>query len=307
MQEAIRTHAPTTPRAPGRPDEQLGAHVSIRGGVVRAPERGVAIGATAIQIFTKNPNQWREPDIDRATGRAFRQAYKRSGLNGLVAHDSYLINLASPDRDLRGRSIDSFVAELSRCHRLGISRLVSHPGNYIDDCDAGLDRNAEGCTTALRRAPGQVTVLWETTAGSGTALGRTFEELAALRNRIPTSLRHRVAICADTCHLFAAGYDLVHLYDGVWEAFDRVIGLEHLHCLHLNDSQTPFGSHRDRHALIAEGTLGAEPFRRVMRDDRFVHVVKILETPKGDDEVTTDRRMLRRLRGYARAAARHHR
>ncbi len=307
MSNAKKHFAPRTTPARHRSEERLGAHVSIRGGIDLAPARGTAIGATAIQVFTKTPNQWRDPEIDRQTGHAFREAYQRCGLRGLVAHDSYLINLASPDEALRHRSIGSFVAELERCDRLGIPAVVSHPGNYIDERDAGLERNAEACTRALEQAESDVMVLFETTAGSGTALGRTFEELAALRDSIPTSLQSRIGFCADTCHLYAAGYDLVEAYDAVWERFDRIVGLEHLQCLHLNDSKTPFASHRDRHELIGDGSLGAEPFRRVMRDPRFVNVVKVLETPKGEDEVTNDRRMLRRLRAYARPMSRRHR
>lgn len=307
MPRVKQGHARVAPPVPEPPGERLGAHVSIRGGVALAPARGVAIGASAIQVFTKNPNQWRDPEIDRSTGRDFIEVYNRSGLNGLLAHDSYLINLASPDPALRDRSIASLVSELERCHQLGIAGVVSHPGNYIDDREAGLERNAEGCTTALERARSEVMVLFETTAGSGTALGRSFEELAALRRLVPQAHRHRIGFCADTCHLYAAGYDLVDDYDGVWQAFDAIIGLEHLHCLHLNDSKTPFASHRDRHELIAQGSLGPGPFRRIMRDPRFVDVVKILETPKGDDEVALDRRMLARLRGYARTGARRHR
>jgi deoxyribonuclease-4 len=150
-------------------------------------------------------------------------------------------------------------------------------------------------------------VLLETTAGSGTVLGRSFEELAELRRLVPEEHRHRIGFCADTCHLYSAGYDLVGDYEGVWQTFDAVIGLEHLHCLHLNDSKTPFASGRDRHELIGEGSLGPEPFRSVMRDPRFVNVIKILETPKGDDEVTLDRRALTRLRRYARSGHRRHR
>lgn len=307
MPRVKKEHPPELPPAPKRPDERLGAHVSIRGGVTLAPARGTAIGASAIQVFTKNPNQWRDPEIDRSTGLNFVEAYNRSGLNGLVGHDSYLINLASPDPALRDRSIDSFVAELERCQQLGIAGVVSHPGNYIDDREAGLVRNAEGCTTALERARSDVMVLFETTAGSGTALGRSFDELAELRRLVPEEHRHRIGFCADTCHLYSAGYDLVGDYDGVWQAFDTVIGLEHLHCLHLNDSKTPFASHRDRHELIGKGSLGPDPFRRVMLDPRFVNVIKILETPKGDDEITLDRRTLARLRGYARSGARRHR
>jgi len=142
-------------------------------------------------------------------------------------------------------------------------------------------------------------VYLETTAGTGTALGATFEELATLRELVADDVRHRIGFCADTCHLYSAGYDLRTDFDGVWTAWDRVIGLKHLRCLHLNDSKTPFASRKDRHELIAEGSLGPEPFRRIMTDPRFAQIPKLLETPKGDDEVTNDRQMLARLRGYA--------
>lgn len=282
--------------------ERLGAHVSVQGGVEKAPPRGKAIGATAIQVFTKTPSQWREPDISRESYAAFQRECERFQLSSIVAHDSYLINLASPDRTLSARSEASFVAELRRCEAFGIRFLVSHPGNYIDDRNAGLARNAAAYTRALRKVPGTVVLLLETTAGCGTALGSTFEELAMLRELIGEEVRHRVAFCADTCHLYSAGYDLVGDYDGVWKRWNRILGLKQLHCLHLNDSKTPFASCRDRHELIAEGSLGPGPFRRIMTDPRLVHTIKILETPKGDDGITADRKMLRRLRRYARGA-----
>ncbi len=278
----------------------LGAHVSTQGGVPTALGRALAIGASALQVFTKTPNQWREPVLGADVVEAFRRELGRSGIASIVSHDSYLINLASPDPALRKRSGASFCAELGRCEALGIPYVVSHPGNFIDERAAGLKRNAQAYTTCLRAVPGRVGVLLETTAGTGTALGSTFEELAELREAIGADVRDRVAFCADTCHLYSAGYDLVRDYDGVWRRWETTIGLAHLRCLHLNDSKTPFNSRRDRHELIAEGSLGAEPFRRIMRDGRFTGVMKILETPKGDDEVTQDRRMLRRLRAYAR-------
>jgi deoxyribonuclease-4 len=267
-----------------------------------APARGLAIGATAIQVFTKTPNQWREPPIDPETRVAFRRELRKAGVAVAISHDSYLINLASPDPTLKQRSIEAFRAELERCKALGIRYLVSHPGNYIDDRTAGLDRNAATCAQCLAAVPG-VMVLLETTAGTGTALGCTFEELADLRDRLPRRLRRRIGFCADTCHLHATGYDLIRDYDGVWDRWDRVIGLEHLYCLHLNDSKTPFNSRRDRHELIGEGTLGPEPFRRIMNDPRFERVIKIIETPKGGDQFVLDRKMLRRLRAYRRSSA----
>jgi deoxyribonuclease-4 len=288
-------------RAPG---DLLGAHVSTQGGVARAPARGVAIGATAIQIFTKTPNQWREPVLEDAAVAAFRAALASSGIRAVVSHDSYLINLASPDEALRDRSIAAFTGELTRCRALGIPWVVSHPGNYIDDRAAGLDRNARGYAECLAAVPGSVGVLIEGTAGAGTALGSTFEELRALRDALPAAVRRRVAFCLDTAHLQAVGYEVAAAPEGVWERFDREIGLDLLKCLHLNDSKAPAGSHRDRHQSIGEGTIGPEAFRSIMRNPRFARLIKIIETPKGDDPVRNDRRMLRRLRAYARATRR---
>ncbi len=270
-----------------------------------APARGSEIGATAIQVFTKTPNQWREPAIGAAEIERFRSELQRSQIRTVVSHDSYLINLASPDDTLRARSIACFKGELDRCRRLGIPFVVTHPGNYMDDRVAGLERNARAYEECLTDVPGPM-VLIETTAGSGTALGSSLDELAALRRKVPQRLRERIGFCADTCHLFAAGYDLVGDWSGVWREWEATVGLEHLRCLHLNDSMLPFGSRRDRHAWIGEGAMGPEPFRRVMRDRRFHDLPKIIETPKGDDPVRHDRRMLRRLRAYGggRAARR---
>lgn len=284
-----------------RAPDFLGAHVSSQGGVARAPERGRAIGANAIQLFTKTPSQWREPEMSAETARDFERALVRHGIAAAVSHDSYLINLASPDPVLRARSRASFVAELARAERLGLAYVVSHPGNFLDDRACGLARNARAYAECLTAVPGRVRVAIETTAGSGTALGSTFEELAELVDRMPARARSRIAFCADTCHLLAAGYDLVGDFDGVWRAFDRVLGMDRLAAIHLNDSKGALGSRRDRHALIGEGELGPTPFRRIMAEDRFRSVIKLIETPKGEDGVTNDRRMLRRLRAYARS------
>jgi deoxyribonuclease-4 len=279
--------------------ELLGAHVSAAGGVSKAPARGTEIGATAIQIFTNTPSQWREPRISEEEIARFKLELSNSSVRIVVSHSSYLINLASPDATQRARSINAFEQELRRCHHLGIRFVVTHPGNFIDDRDAGMERNAAAYAECLESVDG-TTVLIETTAGAGTALGATFEELAELRHLVPTRLQERVGFCADTCHLYSAGYDLVGDWDGVWARWNEIVGLEHLHCLHLNDSKNPFGSRRDRHEWIAEGTLGPQPFRRVMRDPRFRGIIKVVETPKGDDAVRQDRRMLRRLRAYGR-------
>jgi deoxyribonuclease IV len=285
------------------PDDLLGAHVSTQGGVMEAPARGIAIGATAIQVFTKTPNQWREPIVREADIAAFRAALVGSGIRAVVSHDSYLINLASPEEALHRRSVAAFTGELVRCRALGIPWVVSHPGNYIDDRAAGLARNARAYAECLAAVPGEVGVLIEGTAGAGTGLGSTFEELRALREALPDGVRARVGFCLDTAHLHAAGYDVATALDEVWERFDREVGLTHLKCLHLNDSKGAPGSHLDRHQWIGEGTIGPEPFRRIMRDPCLAPVIKIIETPKGDDPIRHDRRMLRRLRAYARAAS----
>jgi deoxyribonuclease IV len=282
------------------PDDLLGAHVSSQGGVSKAPARGTAIGATAIQVFTKTPSQWREPALGDAEIAAFRTALRQSGIRAVVSHDSYLINLASPDETLHDKSVAAFIGELTRCRALGIPWVVSHPGNYIDDRTAGLERNARAYAACLAAVPGDVGVLIEGTAGAGTALGSTFDELRALRDALPAPARARVAFCLDTAHLHAAGYDVAGAPDAVWEEADRTIGLALVKCLHLNDSRGGRGLRLDRHEWIGEGTIGAEPFRRIMRDPRFAPVIKIIETPKGDDTVRHDRRMLRRLRAYAR-------
>ena len=280
--------------------EYLGAHVSTAGGINRAPARGSAIGATAIQIFTKTPNQWREPDISDEVAEAFDTEMSASRINAVLSHDSYLINLASPDKHLRRRSIACFEGELERCARLGVPYVVTHPGNFMTDRERGLRRNADAYAECLERVEGPM-ILLETTAGTGTALGSTFEELAALREQLPSALHDRTGFCADTCHLYSAGYDLVGDWDEVWDEWDRTIGLEHLKCVHLNDSKTPFASHRDRHELIGEGSMGPSPFRRIMRDRRFRQVIKVIETPKGADPARSDRRMLRRLKAYAQS------
>ena len=280
-------------------DDLLGAHVSAAGGVPEAPPRAAAIRATALQLFTKMANRWAERECADDECSSFRERLGTTAVAATMAHDSYLINLASPDVALRARSIASFTAELRRCAALDLDYLVSHPGNYMDEREAGIARNAYAISEALAAAPGRTILCLETTAGSGTALGATFDELAAIIERIDPALRDRVGVCLDTCHVYSAGYDLVRDYDGVLQRFDDTLGLARLHVMHLNDSKTPFSSRRDRHELIAEGALGEAPFRRIMTDERLRAVPKVIETPKLEDATATDTRMLERLRGYA--------
>lgn len=277
------------------PDE-LGAHVSAAGGVRNAPARAATLDAAVLQLFTKQPSRWAEPVLSAEESAGFRESARLHGIRAAASHDSYLINLASPDSALRARSIVAFQAELSRCTELGIGSVVSHPGNATDgDRVSALARNAEAVQYALEGAR-DITVLLETTAGAGRVLGATFEELAALMLRIPASLQDRVGVCFDTCHVWAAGYDIRSRYDEVMLGFDDVIGVDRIGMFHLNDSLGGLGSHRDRHAHIGTGALGDEPFRRLLLDERFSHVPKLLETPKDDDAVAADRANLTRLR-----------
>lgn len=279
--------------------DELGAHVSAAGGTPNAPERAARLDAGVLQLFTKQPNRWAEPVLAPAIGQAFREARERHGVRCVVSHDSYLINLSSPDPSLWDRSLASFVAELKRCDVVGVDYLVTHPGNATDgDHEAGLARNAQGIGQALAAVPGHTRVLLELTAGSGTSVGGSFEGLAAIIDQLPPEAAARVGVCVDTCHAWAAGYEWLDDYDGVWDHFHDVLGLSRLELFHLNDSKHPKGSRKDRHASIGEGTIGEEPFRRIMKDQRFREVPKILETPKGDDDVTEDRRNLALLRSY---------
>lgn len=278
------------------PDE-LGAHVSAEGGVQLAPARAAAIDAAVLQLFTKQPSRWAEPKIDPSTAEAFVEAREINGITVAGAHDSYLINLSSPETRLWRMSQRSFAAELRRCATLGLDFMVTHPGNATDgDLEAGIERNARGVTESLEAVEGPTRVLLELTAGSGTSVGGTFENLRGILDGIPEDQRFRVGVCFDTCHAYSAGYDLVDDYDGVWSRFDEIIGIERLGLIHMNDSKHPLGSHKDRHETIGEGTLGTGPFARLMRDPRLRDVPKVLETPKGDDPVAADRANLELLR-----------
>lgn len=279
-------------------DEQLGAHVSAAGGVDNAPGRAADIGCVCLQLFTKQPSRWAEPVVDDVTAEAFGRERETHGIRTAVAHDSYLINLASPDASLWRRSLQSFESELRRSTRLGLDFIVTHPGNAIDgNLETGVARNAEGLTRALDAVAGPTMVLLELTAGSGTSIGATFENLAGIIARLPDPHAGRVGVCVDTCHAFAAGYDLAKDWHGVWTRFDGVLGLDRLRLFHVNDSKHPLGSRKDRHEHLGRGTLGVEPFRQLMNDPRFAEVPKLLETPKESDPLTFDVMNLDFLRG----------
>jgi len=280
--------------------DELGAHVSTAGGIHHAPGRAAEIGAGVFQVFTKQPSRWAEPLLDTGVVRDFQAAAARNGAWFTVSHDSYLINLASPDPALWRRSADCFRGELARAATLGLDAVVTHPGNATDgDPDSGIERNATAIAEALEVVAGP-RVLLELTAGTGTSVGGTLEELNRIMRLIPEPMNARVGVCFDTCHAWVGGLDLDADFAGVWMRADDTFGAHRIELFHLNDAKAPFGSRLDRHANIGEGTIGVEPFRRLMNTRRFDGVPKILETPKGDDGVTADRRnltLLRSLRG----------
>ncbi len=276
--------------------DELGAHVSVAGGVHNAPGRAADIGAVVCQVFTKQPNRWAEPSIPDDIAARYRTA--ATDLAFVASHDSYLINLASPQPDLWRRSTDCFVGELQRAAQLGLDAVVTHPGNATDgDRDSGIARNADGITEALEATPGGPRVLLELTAGAGTSVGGSFEELASIIAAVAEPHRDRLGVCFDTCHAWVAGMDLRDDFEGVWRRADDTFGVHRIELFHLNDAKTAFGSRHDRHDNIGEGTMGLAPFRQLMTAERFRTVPKILETPKGDDLVTADRRNLAVLRG----------
>ena len=280
---------------------RLGAHTSIAGGVSRAIDRAEKTGCEALQIFTKNSNQWRARPLAEAEVDAFRARADATGIRPIVAHASYLINLAAPDRVLRRRSVAALAEELQRADLLGLAGVVLHPGAYTTStAEDGLDRISEGITEAQAKQSGSSFLLLEHTAGQGTMLGHRFEQLRTVIDRLDD--RSRVGICLDTCHLVAAGYDIISDkgYAQVFEEFDAVLGLDRLKVFHLNDSKKPVGSRVDRHAHIGQGCIGTEPFRRLLRDGRFAALPMLLETPKAGgfkpSDVTADPLDLENLR-----------
>jgi deoxyribonuclease-4 len=276
----------------------LGAHVSVAGGLPKAFEHAEALGCDAVQIFVSNPNQWRGRELSDAEAAAFRAAHTASRVGPVVAHASYLINLAASDRVVLKRSRSALTAELARCARLGIEALVVHPGAHVGGGpEAGVKRVAASLNAVLRRVPQAPTrVLLENTAGQGSCLGCRLEELAAIRAR--TAQPRRVGFCLDTCHAFAAGY-AVHEkrgYGDFMAEVEEVLELANVRCFHLNDSARPFASRRDRHAHIGEGAIGLAPFTRFLRDPRLAGMPMLLETEPGL-RLEAHRRDLEKLRG----------
>jgi deoxyribonuclease-4 len=256
--------------------------MSVAGGLPRAVERAIVHRCEAFQIFSKNANQWRGRDVPAAEVREFRAKVKAARLHPVVSHASYLINLASTSRPLRQQSLAAMGDELDRAEALGLLGVVLHPGCYTAGSEAtGLDLIADGLVELLGARRRQRTmVILEHTAGQGTALGATFEQIAYIITRMKG--HHRVGVCLDTCHLLASGYDIVSPegYDGTFKSFERLIGLDRLQVFHLNDSKRPLASRVDRHEHIGQGCIGLEPFRRLVNDRRFRRLPMLLETPK---------------------------
>jgi deoxyribonuclease-4 len=286
---------------------RLGAHVSVAGGLPRAVARAVVHQCDAIQIFAKNANQWRGRQLPADEIDAFRAAVRQAGIAPVVSHASYLINLASRARALRQQSIDAMADEMERARALGLFGVVLHPGSYTDgDETSGIDLIAEALTGLLgAQKPHQgPMILLEQTAGQGTSIGARFEQLAGIITRM--NFDARVGVCLDTCHLFAAGYDLrsAAAYAQTFDQFDGVIGFERLKVFHLNDSKKPLGSRIDRHEHIGDGHLGLAAFERLLNDPRFSDMPMLLETAKAHDGRPTgpvevdryDERNLRTLR-----------
>ena len=271
-------------RSAAQAGPRLGAHMSTAGGLPRALDRAVATGCAAIQIFSKSSSQWRGRPLQAEETSHFRQRAVETGIGPNVAHASYLINLASPDAALRQRSVDALLDEMQRADALGLSGVVLHPGAYTtSNAEAGLARISDGIQEVFsRQTPGSAQLLLEHTAGQGTVLGYRFEHLRSVFDALDDS--SRLGVCLDTCHLVAAGYDIISEegYARVFDEFDAVVGLGRLRVFHLNDSKKPLGSRVDRHTHIGQGCIGVEPFARLLHDDRFQGLPMLLETPKAD-------------------------
>ncbi len=275
--------------------------MSIAGGYYKAVEAAAALGMDTVQLFTKNNNQWRAKELSDQEAAEFRAAVNRLGVHCPIAHDSYLINLASPDPQLWTRSVEAFEVELLRAEKLGLEYVVTHPGAYTTSSEElGIAKAAEALDFVHQRAPDlKVRVLLENTAGQGTNLGWRFEQLAAIIAQ--TAEPERLGVCIDTCHAWAAGYPLATAeeYESTIAEIERTVGVARVKAFHLNDSKQPLGSRVDRHEHIGKGHLGLEPFRHVLNDARFAATPMYLETAKeqveGEEMDAVNLRMLRGL------------
>ncbi len=256
----------------------LGAHEPITGGVSSAFARAEADGADCLQVFTRNARGWAARPLDEEEIVRFKGEARRTR-KMVAAHSSYLINCASADRVIRKKSWAALADELSRCQQLGIPALIFHPGSH-EKTATGVKLVAEAMERALDAVPGKTRLLVENTAGQGSCLGWRFEEVAEIRSALPAAARRRTGVCLDTCHVFAAGYDITteEGYDRTMKELDEVVGLENVRAFHLNDSQKPLGCRVDRHEHIGRGVMGLAPFRKLVNDARFAETPGVVET-----------------------------
>jgi len=278
-------------------DQLLGAHTSIQGGVNAAIPLAENLGFTAMQILTKNNKRWSAPPLKPEDAEAFKVGIAKSSIKFVMAHDSYLINLGAPADEMFNKSVDAMVDELERCEMLGIPQLNFHPGAHLGEGEEfGVKRIASALNIIHDRTPGfKVKSMIELTAGQGTAIGYKFEHARDIIALVKE--QERMSVCIDTAHIFAAGYDIKDPvnYEGVIAEFDRIIGLDRLQAFHFNDSKKPLGSRVDRHENIGDGFIGLEGCRNLLNDKRLQHIPKILETPKGKEQLE-DLENLARLR-----------
>lgn len=280
----------------------LGAHMSIAGGLEQALVRGHSINCTAIQLFLSNNRQWHKKPLTAEQISLFKDTTITTGVQHVIAHASYLANIASPDYETTQKSVAALTLELSQCGELGIPYLVIHPGAYLDSSlDTGINRIGKNLDYIFTNASGNAHILLEIMAGQGSTIGSTFEQLQEIREK--SHHAKRIGICFDTCHAFAAGYrfDTAETYARLWEAFDSIIGLSLLKAIHINDSKAIWGSHIDRHEHIGKGAIGIHAFENIMNDKRFGSIPKILETPKKDlkddiENMKTLKRLIKKVK-----------
>ncbi|MFH5832451.1 deoxyribonuclease IV [Halalkalibaculum sp. DA384] len=260
----------------------VGAHVSAAGGVENAPGRAEDIGAKAFALFTKNQRRWKSKPLSDENIAGFKEQVAALGfsMDYIIPHDSYLINLGHPEQDQLQKSRNAFLDEMKRCEQLGIKLLNFHPGSHLDKITPAecLQKNAESVNWVLDQTDG-VTAVFENTAGQGTNMGFKFEQLAEMIDQVED--KERVGVCIDTCHAFAAGYD-IRTREGLnktFDEFDETVGLQYLKAMHLNDSKKELGSRVDRHESLGDGEIGVDAFRLIMQDERFDEIPLILETP----------------------------
>ncbi|MCG8403564.1 MAG: deoxyribonuclease IV [Phycisphaerales bacterium] len=284
--------------------QRFGAHMSVAGGLENAFHAGKEVGCDCLQIFVKNQRQWKARPLTDEQVAAYKEAERETGLHPVVAHASYLLNLASPEAASREKSSNALIDELTRCEALGVSGLVFHPGAHMGDgVDKGIRRIIKALDDVLGRTKGFTTnVLLETTAGQGSSIGHEIEHLGRIIAGVKDA--ERLMVCLDTCHLFAAGHDLrnANLYAKMVDELDTIVGLDRIRCIHTNDSKNDCGSRVDRHEHVTKGKIGKDGFIHLVNDPRLAGVPRILETPKGKDGrgVDYDKVNLRRLRELIR-------